>query len=156
MPHAQWVLIDSARKRCQFLDRARAGLGAGNVSVHCVRAEDAGRDPALREQQDAVVWRALGPLALGAEYCLPLVKVGGRCLALKGPAVERELSEGSRVARELGGRVVEVAAYRLPLGDEQRRAVVIEKVMPTPECYPRRIGVAAKRRRKVDRRDPGV
>jgi 16S rRNA (guanine527-N7)-methyltransferase len=147
----RWTLIDSAQRRCAFLDHVRSSLGVANVTVRCARAEEAGRDPELREAHDATIARAVGRLALVAEYCLPLTRVGGRCVAMKGPAVDRQVAAASPAIEALGGRVREVVRYRLPLGDEERRVVIIDKVGVTPDRYPRRAGVAAKEARRIDR-----
>ena len=155
-PGVHWALIDSSRKRCRFLTHVQSALGVTNVTVHCARAEDIGRDSAMREAHDTAVSRAVGPLAVVAEYCLPLVRVGGQCLALKGPAVEKEVEAASAAVEALGGRICDVVRYCLPLGDEQRRAVIIDKLVATPDRFPRRVGVAAKRAREVDRQHDGV
>lgn len=155
-PGTHWALIDASHKRCSFLSHVQSALQVANVTVHCARAEEIGRDPAMREAHDVAVSRAVGPLEVVAEYCLPLVRVGGQCLALKGPAVEKEVGAASAAIQRLGGRMREVVQYRLPLGDEERRAVVIDKIGRTPDKFPRRAGVAAKRAREVDRRRRGV
>lgn len=150
-----WALIDSSQKRCRFLAHIQSALQIHNITVHCARAEDASRDPRMREAHDAAVCRAVGRLEVVAEYCLPLVGVGGQFIALKGPAVEAELADAAPIMEVLGGRVRQVAAYRLPSGEEERRAVLVDKIAPTPDQFPRRPGVAAKRARRVDRRQSG-
>lgn len=152
----QWTLIESSQKRCRFLAETQSALAADNVFVHCARAEEVGRDPAMREAHDAVVCRAVGGLKLVAEYCLPLARVGGQFIALKGPAVEAEAADAAATIELLGGRLRGVVAYRLPIGEEERRAVVVDKIGPSPERFPRRPGVAAKRARRVDRGGQGV
>jgi 16S rRNA (guanine527-N7)-methyltransferase len=152
----RWTLIDSSRKRCRFLEEVQSGLEIPNVIVHCARAEEAGREPTMRQAYDAVVCRAVGALGLVAEYCLPLVRVGGRFLAMKGPAVDGEAAEALPVIESLGGRLDGVVAYRLPNGGEERRAAIVDKVAATPERFPRRPGLAAKRARRVDRRGSDV
>ena len=130
------TLLDSLQKRLTFLDAACAALGLQAQTVH-IRAEDAGRESALREQADAVCARAVARLAALCEYCLPLTRVGGRMIALKGPEWEEELREAARAVSLLGGG--EPVAHPFTLPDGSRRTVlVIPKVAPTPAAYPRR------------------
>lgn len=78
------------------------------------------------------------------EYCLPLLRVGGRLLALKGPSSEGEVKSAAGAIELLGGELTEIVNYNLPNGDP-RSLIVIEKVLPTPAKYPRRPGVPAKK-----------
>ncbi|MGB5932996.1 MAG: 16S rRNA (guanine(527)-N(7))-methyltransferase RsmG, partial [Anaerolineae bacterium] len=92
-----------------------------------------------------VLARAVATLPVLLEYALPLCRIGGIFLAQKGPDIKEEL-ETSRVAlRVLGGRLREVRGLELPHSMGRRNLVVVEKVAPTPEKYPRRPGVPAKR-----------
>jgi 16S rRNA (guanine527-N7)-methyltransferase len=97
-----------------------------------------GRDPRYRESFDLAVARALAPMPVLAELCLPLVRVGGRLLAQK---TENEDVAGAQHAIEmLGGRLVGVSAA--PSVARRKGTVVnVDKVRPTPDAYPRRAGV---------------
>jgi 16S rRNA (guanine527-N7)-methyltransferase len=79
------------------------------------------------------------------EYLLPFGKVGGRALAQKGESVEGEVADARQAIDILGGRLDRIIPVDLPGIDGVRNLVVIEKVAPTPEKYPRRAGVPAKR-----------
>ncbi len=132
----RFTLIESTGKKCDFLRTAVEKLNLTNVTVLNVRAEDAGKNPALREQFDCCCARAVARLNTLAEYCMPLVKTGGRWIAYKGRA-EEELSEGKKAISVLGGR--EAQAFSYSLGEEmgERTVVVVEKASSTPPKYPR-------------------
>ena len=126
------------QKRLTFLDALKRALPFEAALIH-VRAEEGGRDPALRERFDLATARAVAPMHLLAEYCLPYVKVGGVFAALKGPQGEEELAEGKKAITLLGGEAERVCPFTLPDGG-QRRILVIRKVRPTPAAYPRHGG----------------
>lgn len=135
LPEIQVVLLESNGKKCDFL-RAQSAAFA-NVTVVCARAEEHGRGVG-RDAYGTAVAQALAPPAVALEWCLPLVAVGGRAVLYTGgpgPGLER-------VAARLGGGAPRVRAVP---GSERRHLVVVEKLEPTPEEFPRRPGVAKKR-----------
>jgi len=111
------------------------------VAVIQDRAENVGQNPTHRQRYDIAVCRALGPMNVLAEYTLPLVKVGGRLLAMKGPSVEQELEAATDALATLGGGDLAVInAY--PDSFEQDTVIVsVVKERPTPGNYPRLPGV---------------
>ncbi len=137
-PTLSVTLLDSLQKRLDWLDTVAAELGlTGLTSVHG-RAEEAGREPALREQFDFAAARAVADLRLLCELCLPFVKVGGRFLAMKSVDCGPELERARAGIETLGGRVSGCYDYAIPHTDVTHRIVVVEKVSPTPSRYPRR------------------
>ncbi len=144
-PEASYVLVESNLRRAAILEQAAAALELHNVSVLAERAEAVGRDTDHRDTYDLVVARALAPMPVLMEYCLPLVRVGGDLLALKGPAGEGELRRAQRALELLGGEVAATRALSLPQGMGERLLVLVRKVSPTPSRYPRRPGIPAKR-----------
>jgi len=144
-PEASYTLIESNQKRAYFLEEVVHALQLGNVRVVRQRAEDAGRDPAHRDTYDLTLSRAVAPLPVSLEYCLPLTRPGGQCLALKGPRAEREIQRSERALSELRARIVETRRLSLPQGMGARALLLIEKEAPTPERYPRRRGIPVKR-----------
>ena len=134
-PDLKVTLLDSLQKRLTFLEALSQALGQQNQCVHA-RAEDAGRAAPHREAYDLVTARAVANLRELAEYCLPLVKVGGRFVALKGGDVEAELAEAQQAITLLGGRLEQNLQLQLPSGD-RRSLLVIEKRSQTPTKYPR-------------------
>lgn len=136
-PHLKMTLLDSLQKRLGFIDGVITELGLQEIQTHHARAEDAGRDPALRGSFDIAVSRAVAELSKLCEYCLPLVKTGGALIAYKGATAEEELERAQNAIRVLGGKVEQVFHYTLP-GEEDKRAIlVIRKANGTPKQYPR-------------------
>ena len=133
--------LDSIRKKIDFVRDTAAGLGLSNVTPQVGRAETLGQSEEHRERYDRVVARAVAALPVLAELALPLLRVGGVFVAQKGPLSEEELDAGRRAAGEVGGRVIEVDPFTLPVSGDARTLIVLEKQRPTPARYPRREGV---------------
>ena len=143
-PGLQLTLVESVAKKADFLHHAASELALPTVTVLSARAEAVGRDGAHREQYDVAVARAVAELRVLAEYCLPLVRVGGRFLAPKGGQSEQEIAAAVGAIERLGGQLQVVAPVLLP-GREPQALVVVEKITPTPALYPRAVGIPAKR-----------
>ncbi len=144
-PHIHLTLLESVGKKAAFLRHLLQALGMAEVDVLAVRAEEAGRDPVHRETYDLVVARAVAELPVLLEYGLPLVRNAGLMVAYKGREVEEELASAASALSTLGGRLQEVRQVDLPGLQAPRHLVVVEKVQSTPERYPRRPGIPAKR-----------
>ncbi len=139
------VLLEATRKKVRFLEALATELGLRNVEVHWGRAEDAAHDPAHRERYDVAVARALAPLPVLLELCLPFVRPGGYLLAPKGADPHPEVEAAARALKMLGGCLEEIAPVRVPLLDERRTLVIVRKEHPTPPSFPRPPGRPAKR-----------
>ncbi|HKW71651.1 MAG TPA: 16S rRNA (guanine(527)-N(7))-methyltransferase RsmG [Candidatus Dormibacteraeota bacterium] len=136
------TLVEADQAKAAFLVQACARLGLGDVEVVARRAEEVGQDGRYREAFDLAVARALAPMRVLVELCLPLVRVGGRLLAQK--TDREELSSAHRAIEMLGGSHPVVVAAPTAA----RRAgtvVIVSKVRPTPAAYPRRPGVPARK-----------
>lgn len=143
-PEVAWTLVDSVAKKAAAVEGFVAALEAPSVRVRSDRAEVLGRMPDERESFDLVAARALAPLPVLVEYALPLLRIGGRLLAWKGPMADAELRAGGAAAAQLGGGPPSVEATGWDaLGD--RRFVVVEKLASTPAAYPRRPGIPSRR-----------
>ena len=136
-----YVLLDSMRKRCAFLEEAVDELGlAGRVEVVCERAEVVGRDERYRQRADAVVSRSFGKPAVAAECAAPLLRPGGRLVVSEPPEAERSDRRWDAHGLERlgmvddGGRPHRGSSYR----------VVTQRTACSDE-FPRRAGVPAKR-----------
>jgi 16S rRNA (guanine527-N7)-methyltransferase len=143
-----WVtLIESTGKKARFLRRVVDELSLTGTEVVNARVEDASRMVEHRGLYDVTTARAVARLSVLAEYCVPLLKVGGWVVSMKGRMPDEELSEGERAAEKLGARVSElIRVPHLPeVGEKERRLVVIQKVRETPGKYPRNVGVPAKK-----------
>jgi 16S rRNA (guanine527-N7)-methyltransferase len=141
------TLLEATEKKVRFLEYVKAELKLGNLAVLHARAENAGRESRYKEVFDLASARALAALPVVLEYCAPLVRSGGKVIAMKGRLQEEELSQGVAAARELGAELSETPAvdYRPQLPQKERRLVVFEKVSATPARFPRRVGLAKKR-----------
>ena len=141
LPALRFTLIEATGKKARFIERADDALGLANVRVVAQRAEDVGRAVQHRQQYDAAICRAVGPMRELLEYTLPLVKVSGFLLAMKGPSVEEELAQAGDALQTLGGGDVQlIDAY--PDGFDIHTVIVgVVKARSTPKDYPRRPGV---------------
>ena len=136
VPESRITLLDSLGKRVDFLRESCAALGLSNaVCVHA-RAEEFAGD--RRESFDLAVSRAVAALPVLCELCLPLVKPGGAFIAMKSVDCGRELAEAETAIRLLGGRLRDTVDYTIPTTGIVHRAVIVEKVSPSPKKYPRR------------------
>ncbi|MCL1866806.1 MAG: 16S rRNA (guanine(527)-N(7))-methyltransferase RsmG [Oscillospiraceae bacterium] len=134
-PDLEVTLLDSARKRTDYLSALTAHIGV-ECRVVTGRCEELSRSPDFREGYGVATARAVANLSALCEYCLPFVKVGGVFVAMKGEKSEAEIGKSEAACAALGGEVRDVIEYRLPSGDG-RCLVVIEKVKATPEAFPR-------------------
>ena len=139
-PDLQITLVDSLRKRIAFLDELIQLLGLSNVTLVWGRAEELGQNPQYREQFDVVIARAVAPLNVLAELCLPLAKMKGRFIAMKGPKADEEVEAAANALKAVGGKLLVTNVIVLPLLSEMRTLVHIIKFNLTPRGYPRKAG----------------
>lgn len=145
LPEVKMTLIEATRKKCEFLAHVADRMGLCDVEIVHARAEDLGQAPEYRAQYDVALSRAVAPLRVLAEYCLPLLRVGGRMVAQKGADAQQEIAEASEAFATLGGAVTAVKPVQLPDVAGDRYLVVASKQAPTPPAYPRRPGMPSKR-----------
>jgi 16S rRNA (guanine527-N7)-methyltransferase len=142
LPEAHVTLVESATRHCRYLERAVAASGLTNVSVVHARAETW---PEGVLAHDLVTARALAALNVVCEYAAPLLELGGTLVAWKGEVDAEEAADGTAAAAALGLEPVEVRRVQ-PFPDARGRTLhVFCKIAPTPERFPRRPGMAAKR-----------
>jgi 16S rRNA (guanine527-N7)-methyltransferase len=144
-PEMKLTLVESMEKKTRFLFHIVGELKLDGVEIVTGRAERMGQDPVHREKYDWAMARAVAGLPVLVEYLLPLVKLGGRALVQKGESAVKELEEARQAIEVLGGRLDRSIPVEIPGIEEQRHLVVIEKVAHTPQKYPRREGIPAKR-----------
>ena len=143
-PDLKITAVDSTEKRMRYVAETAAKLGLNGVSVLTARAEEMGKET-YRESFDFVTARAVAPLNILCELCLPLVSVGGTFCALKAAGGREELEAARSCAEILGARVKEVREFSLedpfdtiPPDALKRMLILFEKTTPTPQQYPRR------------------
>ncbi len=135
-PDLDVTFVDSMEKRIGFLRDVLKNIGLTGTRIH-ERAEVVGKDADYREKFDYATARAVAPLNVLCEYCLPLVKVGGLFVSLKGSSGMEELKAAENAINVLGGEVANAVEYQLPNGDG-RSIIIIRKISQTPTKYPRK------------------
>jgi 16S rRNA (guanine527-N7)-methyltransferase len=143
-PKMQLTLVESVGKKAEFCRHVVNILDLHGVEVVRERAEVLGQNPSYREQYDWAVARAVAILPVLGEYLLPLVRVGGSMLAMKGESGPAEAHSAERALRVLGGHLRQLIPVTLPGVAEERYLVVIDKLAATPVGYPRKVGIPAK------------
>lgn len=143
-PDLKITLVDSLNKRINFLNEVINKLNLVNIETVHSRIEDFGKDKKYRESFDFVTARAVANLAVLSEYLLPIAKVGGQCVCMKGSSVEEELSNGKNAIKVLGGKIKIIDEFVLPDSDMSRNVIIIDKIKNTPNKYPRKAGIPVK------------
>jgi len=147
MARPEWrlTLLESNRKKVLFLEHIVKELALQGVEIVRGRAEELGRQAEHRETYEVGFARAVASLPVLLEYALPLLKLGGIFVALKGAEIGEEVQGAQAAMQVLGAELKGVREVQLPGLDLGRHVVVVEKVAPTPQKYPRRAGIPAKR-----------
>jgi 16S rRNA (guanine527-N7)-methyltransferase len=143
-PHLKITIVDSLQKRITFLNELAKQLGLSDVYFYHDRAETFGQSTSFRESFDMVTARAVARLSVLSELCLPLVKVDGQFVAMKGASAKDELVQGKVAIKVLGGELKEEHQFKLPTEESERSIFIIEKKSKTPKKYPRKAGTPNK------------
>lgn len=144
-PNLEIFLLDSLKKRVEFLKKVVEELNLKNVTCLHGRAEDFAREKIFREQFDLVTSRAVARLNVLSEYCLPFVKVGGNFFAMKSKQFQEEISEAKDAVKILGGGEIIFSEKNLPTLPDVRSIISIKKIKSTPKKFPRSAGVPTKK-----------
>lgn len=144
-PDIKLAMIESVGKKTAFLEHIADTLAMDHVLVLNERAETIGQDLTYREQFDIVVARSLAHMPVLMEYLLPLARISGRCVAMKGSSALRELHEARTAIETLGGGFSSMRTVSLPGVEEPHTLIVVNKKHTTPSAFPRRVGVPSKR-----------
>lgn len=138
------TLLDSLNKRILFLQEVINQLSLTKVEAIHSRVEEFGKNKKYRESFDYATSRAVANLSTLSEYLIPLVKVNGCCISMKGPDIKEEIQQSKKAILLLGGKIEKIHNFQLPKSDIKRNVIVIRKVKQTPPKYPRKPGMAAK------------
>ncbi|MHC1578822.1 MAG: 16S rRNA (guanine(527)-N(7))-methyltransferase RsmG [Dehalococcoidia bacterium] len=139
------LLIEPTTKKTAFLHHVIRKLELENVEVLNTRAEDAAHLALYREQFALVLSRAVALLPTLLELTLPFCRVGGRFIAQKKGEFDQEIARAKAAIAVLGGKLVQIEKIGLDEFDDTRYLVIIDKIYPTPDKYPRRPGLPRRR-----------
>ena len=139
------ILVDSLNKRIKFLDEVIEKLDLKNIQTIHARAEEFGQNKKYREKFDIATSRAVANLATLSEYLLPLVKVNGRAICMKGPGATEEISGAKNAIKLLGGKIQNIYEFELPHSDIERCVIEITKEKNIQSKYPRKAGTITKK-----------
>ncbi|MCZ2491224.1 ribosomal RNA small subunit methyltransferase G [Dellaglioa algida] len=141
-PQLTVTIVDSLNKRINFLNELADKLDITGVAFFHNRAEEfAGKKSLYREQYDIVTARAVARLSVLSELCLPLVKLNGQFIALKAQKMDEELADAEYAIKLLGGQVKVNHEFNLPISNDERHLLVVDKIKLSPKKYPRKAGV---------------
>ncbi len=143
-PDIEMTLVDSLQKRITFLEEIINKLGMTQISAIHARAEEIGKDENHREKYDCVTSRAVANLTTLVEYMIPLCKIKGKTICMKGSNIADELEEAQKAIKILEGKIENTESFTLPQTDIARNIIIIEKEKSTPKQYPRKAGTPAK------------
>ncbi len=152
-PETNITLLDSLNKRLNFLQEVIIRLNLKDINTIHARVEEAGQNKQYRENFDIAMSRAVASLNVLAEYMLPLVKIGGKCICMKSYDIEEEIQNSKRAIEILGGKIETIEELILPNTDIKRKIIVIKKVNNTPGKYPRKPGTPSKEPINVPRQN---
>lgn len=138
------TFLDSLNKRINFLNEVIENINLDKTKTIHGRAEDFGQNAEYREKYDVVVSRAVAPLNILLEYMLPFVKVGGKCICMKGSNCDEEIENAKKAIEILGGKIEKIEKFNLPNSDNNRTILVIKKLKKTDRQYPRKAGIPTK------------
>ncbi len=138
-PEKQFSLIEPLTKRCKFLQTVVDDLGLTNVEILNERAED------VTAKYDMLTSRAVSRLNILLELSIPLVKVGGVFIALKGSQAQLEIKEAKNALKQLDSEIELISDITLPFENSQRSNLKIRKTQATKAKYPRNYGQIKKK-----------
>lgn len=144
-PQISLSLLDSSRKRIEFLEYLSKSLKLKDLEIIWGRAEEYGRKKRYRERYDIILARALARLNILVELGIPFLKIRGLFIAQKGQKLKEELEEARRAIEILGGELKGIISLRLPFSRKSRKLIIIEKILETSDRFPRRSGIPQKR-----------
>lgn len=143
-PDVKVTLVDSLNKRINFLNEVINKLELTNIETVHSRVEEFGKNKKYREKFNIVTARAVANLSVLSEYLIPLNKIGGKCICMKGSEIEEECTNSKKAINILGGKIKKIDKFYLPDSDITRNLIIIDKIKTTPSKYPRKPGTPTK------------
>ncbi|BAY07742.1 16S rRNA (guanine(527)-N(7))-methyltransferase RsmG [Calothrix sp. NIES-2098] len=140
-PNCTITLLDSTRKKINFIEKILTELGLSNAKTLVGRAEEIGQQPQHRQSYDLAFIRAVGSASACAEYTLPLLKKGGLAVIYRGNWTEEETTALENTVSQLGGEIEAIAQFITPLSKSIRHCLYLRKIATTPATFPRAVGV---------------
>jgi len=144
-PDIKLVLLEATAKKVSFLHHIKEKLGLDDVEIIVGRAEEVAHVDRYREHFELVLSRAVAPLPTLVELTLPFCALGGSFIAQKKGRMDDEVSRAANAIAILGGNLRELKKIEMAEFADERCLIVIDKIAPTPENYPRRPGVPGKK-----------
>ncbi len=144
-PDIRVTLMEATGKKVTFLDHMIKLLDLKGVDTLNARAEEAGQMREHRNRYDLVVARSVARMPVLVEYMLPLAKVNGRCVAMKGETAAAETQDAKRALVLLGGKLEHIKSLQLPEVVDLHYLITIQKIAPTPSAYPRKPGMPSQK-----------
>jgi 16S rRNA (guanine527-N7)-methyltransferase len=145
LPKVSMTLVDSNNKKVEFLKLLKENLNLSNTTVISARCEELGRSNNYREKFDYVTAKALAPLNILLEYSMPLLKVNGMLLALKGKKYAEEIEGSKKAFKLLNCEIIEIKNLKLEDIYDECSILVIKKTAKTDKRYPRQTGIPSKK-----------
>ena len=133
----QITLLDSVKKKVTFLEESIDSLNLEKINCEHGRAEDIAHDPMFRQSYDIAISRAVAPLNMLNELCIPFVKKGGMFIAMKSKSTPQETNEARESHFILGSTNPKILELQLPYNEAERSLLFYEKEKDTPDQYPR-------------------
>jgi 16S rRNA (guanine527-N7)-methyltransferase len=140
-PSSKVTLVDSTRKKINFIEKILSELALNNATTVVARAEEIGQQQQHREKHDIALIRAVGNASVCAEYTLPLVKPGGLAVIYRGTWTEEETIALQNAVQQLGGEIESIEQFVTPLSNSIRHCLYLRKIATTPAKFPRVVGV---------------
>jgi 16S rRNA (guanine527-N7)-methyltransferase len=144
-PNWSVTLLDATRKKITFIEQVLAHMGLTNATTLVERVEQVGRQRLRRQAYDLALIRAVAAAPVCAEYALPLLKVGGCAVLYRGQWSEAETTSLEAAVAVLGGQIDRIEAFTTPLTQGDRHCIYLKKIAPTPNEFPRAIGIPAQK-----------
>lgn len=143
-PQSTFTLLDSTEKKLEFAKEQKQSLGLG-IKTLAGRAEELSWEKAYRDSFDIATARGVARLNILCEWAMPFVRVGGLFAAMKGPRGTEEAEEAKTAIKTLGGTLERIVEVPIPLTERTHTIIIIRKISPTPQHYPRENKLIKKR-----------